>query len=174
MEISPESCGLEHFLEVSSPLEGKVFRGPRIRTTSRLQIYPCRTVGPCLRCCCFCGPRSPVQTSLRETLERKWWSDLSPGVLFIVFIFIFRSWMVFFSSFACLVVFSYNYLREFCVFSLMSSTCLPMFSYISLRELFMSFLKSSIIIMICDFKIRVLLFCCVGVTRAHCGERTGF
>jgi hypothetical protein len=49
---------------------------------------------------------------------------------FIVSIYIFRSWMVLFNSFTCLVV----------------------FSCISLRELFMSLLKSSIIIMRCDFK----------------------
>jgi hypothetical protein len=35
-----------------------------------------------------------------------------------------------------------------------------------------SFLKSSIIIMRCDFSVRVLLFWCVGISRAHCGERT--
>jgi hypothetical protein len=60
--------------------------------------------------------------------------------------------MVLFNSFTCLVVFSYNSLRDFCVFSLRSSSCLSVFSCISLRELFMSFLKSSISIMRCDFK----------------------
>jgi len=40
----------------------------------------------------------------------------------------------------------------FCVSSLRVSTCLLVLSYISLRELFMTFLKSSIIIMKCDFK----------------------
>ena len=49
-------------------------------------------------------------------------------------------------------MFSSNSLREFCVSSLRASTCLPVFSCISLTELFMSFLKSSIIIMRCDFK----------------------
>jgi hypothetical protein len=44
-------------------------------------------------------------------------------------------------------VFSYNSLRDFCVFSLSVSTYLPVFSCISLRELFMSFLKSYIIVM---------------------------
>jgi hypothetical protein len=66
---------------------------------------------------------------------------------FIVSTPIFRSWMVLFNSFTCLVVFSYNSLRDFCVSSLRASSCLPVFSNISLRELFMSFLNSSIIIM---------------------------
>jgi hypothetical protein len=91
---------------------------------------------------------------------------------FIVSISIFRSWMVLFSSFTCLVVFFCNSLRDFCVFSLRSSTCLPVFSYISLRELFMSFLNSSNI-MRCDFE-SVLLFLCGGITRVCCGGRTGF
>jgi hypothetical protein len=56
---------------------------------------------------------------------------------FIVSIFIFRSWMVFFSFFTCLVVFPFNSLRDFSVSPLGSSTCLPVFSCISLRELFM-------------------------------------
>ena len=50
---------------------------------------------------------------------------------------------------------------------------LPVLSCISLKELFMFSLKSSIIIMRCDFK-SVLLFWCVGVSRARCGGRTGF
>jgi hypothetical protein len=70
---------------------------------------------------------------------------------FIVYISIFRSWMVLFNSFSCLVVFSCNSLRNFRVSSLRLSTYLPVFSCISLRELFMSFLKSSIFIMRCDF-----------------------
>jgi hypothetical protein len=60
--------------------------------------------------------------------------------------------MVLFFSFTCLVVFSYNSLREICVPSLRSSTCLPVFSCISLRELCMSFSKSSLIIMRSDFR----------------------
>jgi len=44
-----------------------------------------------------------------------------------------------------LVVFSYNYFRDFCVSSIRTSICLLVFSCISLREFFMSFLKSSII-----------------------------
>jgi hypothetical protein len=71
---------------------------------------------------------------------------------FIVSISIFRSWMVFFIAFTCLVVFSCNSLRDFCVSSLRASGYLSVFSCISLRELLMSFLKSSIIIMRCDFK----------------------
>ena len=70
---------------------------------------------------------------------------------FILSTSIFRSWMVLFNSFTCLVVFSCNYLRDFCVSSLRVSTCLPVFFYISLKELFMSSLKSSISIMRCDF-----------------------
>jgi hypothetical protein len=83
---------------------------------------------------------------------------------FIVSISIFRSCMVLFSFFTYLVVFSYNYLRDFCVSSLSSSNCLPVFSHIYLRELVLSFLNSSIINMGCDFK-SVLLFWYVGVTR---------
>ena len=60
--------------------------------------------------------------------------------------------MVFFIAFTCLVVFSCNSLRDFCVSSLRASGYLSVFSCISLRELLMSFLKSSIIIMRCDFK----------------------
>jgi len=73
-------------------------------------------------------------------------------VFFIISISIFRSWMVLFNSFTCLVVFSCNSLRDFCVSSLRASTYLLVLSCISLRELFMSFLKSSNIIMRCDFK----------------------
>jgi hypothetical protein len=58
---------------------------------------------------------------------------------FIVSSYIFRSWMVLFSSFTWLVVFFCNSLRDFCVSSLRYSTCLPVFSCISLRELFMAF-----------------------------------
>ena len=37
---------------------------------------------------------------------------------FIVFTSIFRSWMVLFNSFSCLLVFSFNSLKDFCVSSL--------------------------------------------------------
>jgi hypothetical protein len=57
---------------------------------------------------------------------------------FIVSIFIFRSWVVLFNSYTCLVVFSCISLRDLCVSSLRVSTCLPVFSCISLKELFMS------------------------------------
>jgi hypothetical protein len=60
--------------------------------------------------------------------------------------------MVLFISFTCLIVFSFNSLRDFCVSSLRASTCLSVFSCISLRELFILFLKSSIIIMRSDFR----------------------
>jgi hypothetical protein len=79
---------------------------------------------------------------------------------FIVSISIFRSWMTLFVFFTCLIVFSCNYLRNFCVSSLRASSCLPGFSCISLRELFMSCLKSSIIIMRTDFRSE---FCFSGV-----------
>ena len=59
---------------------------------------------------------------------------------FIYPISIFKSWIVLFTSFICLVVFSCNYLRDVCASSLRSSACLPVFSCISLRGLFMSFL----------------------------------
>ena len=45
---------------------------------------------------------------------------------FIVSTSIFRSWMFLFNSFTCLVVFSCNSLRDFCVSSLRISTCLPL------------------------------------------------
>ena len=56
--------------------------------------------------------------------------------------------MVLFISFACLIVFSCNSLRDFYVSFLRASICLPVFSSISLKELFMSFLMSSIITII--------------------------
>ncbi|NP_001292072.1 uncharacterized protein LOC102631730 [Mus musculus] len=103
-------------------------------------------------------------------------SIASLWVFFILSTSLFRSWMVLFNSIACLVVFSCNSLRDFCVSSLMSSTCLVMFSCnsirdfcvsslmsstclavffcISLSELFKSFLISSTIIMRYAFKSR--------------------
>jgi hypothetical protein len=54
---------------------------------------------------------------------------------FIVSSSIFRYWMVLFISFACLIVFSCNSLRDVCVSSLRACSSLPVFSYISLREL---------------------------------------
>jgi hypothetical protein len=45
----------------------------------------------------------------------------------------FRSWMVLFISFTCLIVFSCNSLRDFCVSSL--TTSIHVLSYSSLREL---------------------------------------
>jgi hypothetical protein len=71
---------------------------------------------------------------------------------FIVTTSIFRFWMVLFNSLTCLVIFSCNSLRDFCISSLKASTYLCVLSCISLMELFMSFLKSSISIMKCDFK----------------------
>jgi hypothetical protein len=60
---------------------------------------------------------------------------VSLGDFIIASISIFRSWMVLFISFACLIVFSCNSLRNVCVSSLWASTCLPVFSCISLKEL---------------------------------------
>jgi hypothetical protein len=57
---------------------------------------------------------------------------------FIASISNFRSWMVLFISFTCLILFPYKFLRDFCVSSLRASSCLPVFSSISLRMLFMS------------------------------------
>jgi hypothetical protein len=68
--------------------------------------------------------------------------------------FLFRSWMVLFNSITCLVVFSCNYLRDFCASSLRSSTCLAVFYCISLSELLKSFLMSSTNIMRYAFKSR--------------------
>jgi hypothetical protein len=70
---------------------------------------------------------------------------VSLWVFFIVSTSIFRSWMVLFNSITCLVVFSYNSLKHFCVSSLKVSSCLPVFSCIS-------FLKFSIIIIRSDFR----------------------
>ena len=67
---------------------------------------------------------------------------------FIVFISIFRSWVVLFNSFSCVVVFTCNSLRDF--YFLFNGFYL--FNCISLRDLFMSFLKSSISFMRCEFK----------------------
>jgi hypothetical protein len=49
---------------------------------------------------------------------------------FLVSISIFRLWMVLFNYFTCLVAFSCNYLRNFCVSPLRASSCLPVFSCI--------------------------------------------
>ena len=57
---------------------------------------------------------------------------------FIVSVFIFRSWIILFNTFTCLVVFSCNSFRNSCVSSLSASNCLPVFSCISLRGLFVS------------------------------------
>jgi hypothetical protein len=51
---------------------------------------------------------------------------------FIVFISIFRSWIVLFTSFACLIVFSCNSSRDFCVSSLKGLylfTCLLLYFF---------------------------------------------
>jgi hypothetical protein len=71
---------------------------------------------------------------------------------FVVYISIFRSRMVLFNSFTCLVVLSCNSLRDFCVSSLSDSSCLPVFACIYLRELVMSFLKFCTIFMRCAFR----------------------
>ena len=55
---------------------------------------------------------------------------------FIVSTSIFRSWMVLLNSFTCLVVFSSNSLRDFCVNSLRASTCSPVFFAISLMSFY--------------------------------------
>ena len=73
-------------------------------------------------------------------------------ISFIVSSSIFRSWMVLVNSFTCLVVFSSNSIREFCVLSLKAYTCLPVFFCNSFMELFMSFLKSFLIVMRWNFK----------------------
>jgi hypothetical protein len=78
---------------------------------------------------------------------------VSPCDFFIVSISIFRYCVVLFISFTCLIVFSCNSLRGFCVYSLRVSSCFPVFFCISVRELFTSFLKSSIIIMRSDFSL---------------------
>jgi hypothetical protein len=57
-------------------------------------------------------------------------------------------------------VFLCTFKRNFCISSLRTFTYLPVFSSISLVELFMYFLKSSIIIMRCNFKSE---YCLSGV-----------
>ena len=57
---------------------------------------------------------------------------------FIVSTSIFRSWLVLFNSFTCIVVFSCDSLRDFCVSFLRGSPGLSVFYCISFRELFMS------------------------------------
>jgi hypothetical protein len=113
---------------------------------------------------------------------------VSLWVFFIVSTSLFRCWMVLFNSFSCLVVFSCNSLRDFCVSSLRNSTCLALFSCnslkdscvlslmtstylavvscISVSELFMSFLKSSTITLRYDFKSKSFLFS--GVRCSSC------
>ena len=97
---------------------------------------------------------------------------VSLWVLFTISISPFRSWIVFFNFITCLVVFSCNYLRHFCVSSLRTSTCLAVFSFnylrtstflsvfscIFLSELLLPFLKSSTSVMRYDFFVYNLLF----------------
>jgi hypothetical protein len=80
-------------------------------------------------------------------------SVTSLWVFFIVSTSTFRSWMVLFYSIACLVVFSCNSLRDFCVSStclavfvcssLRTSNCLAVFSCNSLRDFCVSSLRAS-------------------------------
>jgi hypothetical protein len=49
--------------------------------------------------------------------------------LFIVYIANFRSWVVFFISFACLIVFSCNSLSDLCISTLRASSCLHILLY---------------------------------------------
>jgi hypothetical protein len=89
---------------------------------------------------------------------------------FIVYISIFRSWMVLFNFFTCLVLFSCNSSRDFCVSSLRASSYVLLFFL--KRVIYV--LKFSIIIMRCDFKSESCFSGVLGVSRAHCGGRTGF
>jgi hypothetical protein len=77
-QLSPESQGSEHFLQASSPLEGKVHRGPRV-SSSWLKMKACRDsvqeALPLLWPAC-----SPVWTALWATWDRIWQSPWSPGV----------------------------------------------------------------------------------------------
>jgi hypothetical protein len=60
-------------------------------------------------------------------------SRVVPFVISLLFLFPFLDcgWFCLFLSFVCLIVFSCNSLRDFCVSSLRASSCLPVFSYIS-------------------------------------------
>jgi hypothetical protein len=53
---------------------------------------------------------------------------------FIVSLSIHRPWMVLFNYLTCLVVFSCNSLKDFCVSSLRTSRCLPVLSCISFNQ----------------------------------------
>jgi hypothetical protein len=77
---------------------------------------------------------------------------LPPFVILNASISIFRSWMVLFNYFTCSVVFPVILQRIFGFSSLSASTYLPVFFCISLKVLLISFLKSSLIIMKCDFE----------------------
>jgi hypothetical protein len=90
--------------------------------------------------------------------------------IFIVSISSFRFWMVLFNFFTCLVLFSCNSSRDFCVSSLRASSYVLLFFL--KRVIYV--LKFSIIIMRCDFKSESCFSGVLGVSRAHCGGRTGF
>jgi hypothetical protein len=91
---------------------------------------------PSLVFCCRCSHTSMVPDFFpRISISRV----VSLCDFFIVSVYIFRSWMILFNFFSCLVVFSCNSLRDLCVFSLSAFPSLPVFSCNSLREVLMSF-----------------------------------
>jgi hypothetical protein len=122
-------------------------------------------------------------------------SVVSLWVFFIVSTYIFWSWMVLFNLITCLVVFSCNSLRDFCVSSLRSSTCVAVFSCNSLRDFFAPFLKGSTCLAVfsCNSLSELLmpflkssrpswdildlnldLWVCLGIQDSLCGDHSGF
>jgi hypothetical protein len=104
--------------------------------------------------------------------------DLFPGFcitravplcgFFIVSISIFRSWMVLFNFFTCLIVLSFNSLSKFCVSSLRASTCLIGVLLYSFNGVIYVLLNVLYITM------RILLFWCDGLSSTCFGVRIRF
>ena len=105
------------------------------------------------RLLCHVGELSPFQASdLSSTRNQTVYSPMPHIISWVIFCSLPNIHLSVSTYHVYYFVFSCNSLRDFCVSSLGTNAYLPVFSCISLRELFMSFLKSSIIIMRCDFK----------------------
>jgi hypothetical protein len=93
---------------------------------------------------------------------------------FTFYTFIFKSWMILFNYFTCLVVFSYNSLKDFCVFLFKG---FYLFNYILLyffRGVINVLLKIPYQHREIWFLVWILLFWCVGLSWTHCGRSTRF